>query len=234
MIPIEYGYGSHTGLKRTNNEDACGIAPELGLWIVADGMGGHQAGDVASSMVIRELSRLVSGGSTMSGAIRLVHHLIQSAAARGEGGSDMGSTVVAAKFDGNRYEVAWVGDSRAYLWDGSLHQLTKDHSYVQLLVDAGLIQPSEMATHPNRNIISQALGGQDKDELQVDTVTGELQHGQALLLCSDGLSGEVPDEVIADVLAEESDNQARADRLIEAALAAGGKDNVTVIVLSRT
>ena len=146
----------------------------------------------------------------------------------------MGSTVVAAKLDGLRYEIAWVGDSRAYLWNGKLHQLTTDHSYVQLLLNAGLITESEIPRHPSRNVISQALGtgGADKANIKVDLVSGELSENDTLLLCSDGLSGEVTDDRIATILAETTDAQTRVDRLIAAALEAGGKDNVTVIVIN--
>ena len=146
----------------------------------------------------------------------------------------MGSTVVAAKLEGLRYEIAWVGDSRAYLWDGSLHQLTTDHSYVQMLLKAGLISESDIPGHPSRNIISQALGvgGVDKANIKVDLVSGELKKNDTLLLCTDGLSGEVSDDNIASILAEITDSQARVDRLIAAALEAGGKDNVTVIILT--
>ena len=146
----------------------------------------------------------------------------------------MGSTVVAVKIDGSHYEIAWVGDSRAYLWNGRLRRLTTDHSYVQLLLNAGLISESEISGHPARNVISQALGtgGVDKLNIKVDSVSGELNENDALLLCSDGLSGEIDDECIATILSETTGNRARVDHLIKAALDAGGKDNVTVIVLS--
>jgi serine/threonine protein phosphatase PrpC len=142
--------------------------------------------------------------------------------------------VVAAKLDGLHYEIAWVGDSRAYWWNGSLHRLTTDHSYVQQLLNAGLITESEIPEHPYRHVISQALGvgGTETADIKVDLVSGELGEDDALLLCSDGLSGEVADDDIAAILAETAGAQARVERLIKAALEAGGKDNVTVIVLA--
>jgi PPM family protein phosphatase len=120
------------------------------------------------------------------------------------------------------------------LWNGTLHQLTTDHSYVQLLLNAGLITESEIPGHPSRNVISQALGvgGPDKADIKVDLVSGELVKSDILLLCSDGLSGEVTDDGIAAILAETTDAQTSVDRLIAAALEAGGKDNVTVIVIN--
>jgi protein phosphatase len=198
-------------------------------------MGGHQAGEVASRIAVREIARSIEQGMTLPKTIETAHRAIQTAVLQGEGAADMGSTVVAAKLEGLRYEIAWVGDSRAYLWDGSLHQLTTDHSYVQLLLKAGLISESDIPNHPSRNIITQALGvgGMDNANIKVELVSGQLKKNDTLLLCTDGLSGEVSDDSIASILAETTDSQARVDRLIAAALEAGGKDNVTVIVITR-
>lgn len=208
--------------------------PKLGLWVIADGMGGHEAGEVAGGIAIREIACSIGQGKPLTEAIETAHRAIQTAALQGDGTANMGSTVVAVKLDGLRYEIAWVGDSRAYLWNGTLHQLTTDHSYVQLLLNAGLITESEIPGHPSRNIISQALGvgGPDKANIKVDLVSGELDGNDTLLLCSDGLSGEVADDCIATILSVTTGNQARVDRLITAALEAGGKDNITVIVLT--
>ena len=234
MNNIDYALGTHTGLVRELNEDSQLALPKFGLWVIADGMGGHEAGEVASGIAIREIARSIEQGMPLAEAIETAHRAIQTAALQGEGAANMGSTVVAAKLDGLRYEIAWVGDSRAYLWNGSLHQLTTDHSYVQLLLNAGLITESEIPGHPSRNIISQALGagGADKVNIKVDLVSGELSETDTLLLCTDGLSGEVTDDCIAAILAETTDAQTRVDCLITAALEAGGKDNVTVIVIN--
>ena len=234
MNNIDFALGTHIGLVRELNEDSHLALPKLGLWVIADGMGGHEAGEVASGIAIREIARSIEQGMPLAEAIETAHRAIQTAALQGEGAANMGSTVVAAKLDGLCYEIAWVGDSRAYLWNGTLHQLTTDHSYVQLLLNAGLITESEIPGHPSRNIISQALGagGADKVNIKVDLVSGELGESDSLLLCSDGLSGEVADDSIATILSETTGNQARVDRLIAAALEAGGKDNVTVIVLT--
>jgi len=234
MNNIDFALGTHIGLVRELNEDSHLALPKLGLWVIADGMGGHEAGEVASGIAIREIARSIEQGMPLAEAIETAHRAIQTAALQGEGAANMGSTVVAAKLDGLCYEIAWVGDSRAYLWNGTLHQLTTDHSYVQMLLNAGLITESEIPGHPSRNIISQALGagGADKVNIKVDLVSGELGESDSLLLCSDGLSGEVADDSIATILSETTGNQARVDRLIAAALEAGGKDNVTVIVLT--
>src|SRR5450759_3895587 len=126
MNNIDFALGTHTGWVRELNEDSHLALPKLGLWIIADGMGGHEAGEVASGITILEIARSIEQGMPLAAA----HRTIQTAALQGEGALDMGSTVVAAKLDGLRYEIAWVGDSRAYLWNGKLHQLTTDHSYV--------------------------------------------------------------------------------------------------------
>ena len=235
MNSIEFALGTHTGWVRELNEDSHLSLPQLGLWVIADGMGGHQAGEVASGITIREMARCIEQGIPLVEAIEIAHRAIQNAAPQGEGAANMGSTVVAAKLDGLSYKIAWVGDSRAYLWNGTLHQLTTDHSYVQLLLKAGLISESDIPNHPSRNVITQALGvgGVDNANINVDLVSGELGENDTLLLCSDGLSGEVSDDSIASILAETTDSQARVDRLIAAALEAGGKDNVTVLVITR-
>ncbi len=234
MNNIDFALGTHTGLVRELNEDSHIALPKFGLWVVADGMGGHEAGEVASGITIREIACSIEQGMPLAKAIETAHRAIQTAALQGEGSADMGSTVVATKLDGLRYEIAWVGDSRAYLWNGTLHQLTTDHSYVQLLLNAGLITESEIPGHPSRNVISQALGtgGADNLNIKVDSVYGELGKSDTLLICSDGLSGEVAGSGIAAIFAETMDAQTRVDRLIAAALEAGGKDNITVIVLT--
>jgi serine/threonine protein phosphatase PrpC len=234
MINIDFALGTHTGLVRELNEDSHIALPKFGLWVVADGMGGHEAGEVASGIAIREISRSIEQGMPLAEAIETAHRAIQTAALQGEGDANMGSTVVAAKLNGLRYEIVWVGDSRAYLWNGMLHQLTTDHSYVQLLLKAGLITESEIIGHPSSNIITQALGvgGSEKANIKIDIVSGVLGERDTLLLCSDGLSGEVTDDRIAAILSETTDAQTRVDQLIAAALKAGGKDNITVIVLT--
>lgn len=234
MSAVQFGVATHPGLVRENNEDSCLADPDLGLWIVADGMGGHDAGAVASSIAIREIARSIRKGRPLTEAIEIAHHEIQSTAAQGQDSSNMGSTVVALSLGERRYEIAWVGDSRAYLWNGALHQLTKDHSYVQFLLDAGLISQDEVAGYPGRNVITQGLGvgGANSEGIKVDVVTGELADNESLLLCSDGLSGELSSAEIAAILAEETNDQSKAERLIQAALEAGGKDNVTAVLVS--
>jgi len=235
MIKIDYACGTHTGLVREDNEDAYFADPALGLWVVADGMGGHQAGEVASGIVIQELPLSVQQGDSLPEAIEMAHLMIQMASEQIAGPGHMGSTVVALRLNGLHYQIAWVGDSRAYLWSGQqLSRLTKDHSYVQMLLDRGMLMEREVYTHPSRNVIFQGLGvgGTNGNAIKVDEVEGEIAVGDTLLLCSDGLTGEMRDYLIAEVLSTTGDNRRRLDQLIEASLAFGGIDNVTIILLT--
>jgi protein phosphatase len=147
----------------------------------------------------------------------------------------MGSTVVAARIDGSAYEVAWVGDSRVYLWDGSVHLLTHDHSLVQRKVDEGILTPEQARVSPERNIITQCLGGSFESKLVVDTVKGQLFQGERLILCSDGLVRDMSDAQMNDVLVRHAGrpDDETAAALIEAAGGANASDNVTVVVVTQ-
>ncbi len=145
----------------------------------------------------------------------------------------MGTTVVAARVQGHRFEVAWVGDSRAYLWrDGKLAQLSQDHSYVQELIAQGSLTVEQARAHPHRNVVTQALGVTDPAHLNVATMTGELRPGMQLLLCSDGLTEEVDDRSLAQTLAQaDCSAQECVDTLVAAALDGGGSDNITALLV---
>ena len=143
----------------------------------------------------------------------------------------MGTTVVALSVRGAEFEVAWVGDSRAYVFNGELRQLSRDHSYVQELVDTGILTPEQAKTSPHRNVVTQALGVTAPDQLRVETARGTLQPGMQFLLCSDGLTEEVDNKDIAQILARNLSAQESVDHLILAALDGGGSDNVTVLLL---
>ena len=231
---IEFGHISHVGLRRELNEDTYYGDSELGLWLVADGMGGHACGEVASALARETIVREIRDGTPLAQAIRIADEEIIRTSRRRNDTLPMGTTVVAARIQGQRFEVAWVGDSRIYLWDGALRQLSQDHSYVQELVDQGAITSEQARSHPHRNVVTQALGVTDPDALNVETLSGELVPGTQLLLCSDGLTEEVDDAVIARVLAHtECSAQECVDGLVAAALDGGGSDNVTVILIRR-
>ncbi len=231
---------SHTGKVRTNNEDAYACHPELGLWVVADGMGGHEAGEVASAIAINTITQQVRQGRDIVDAIQQAHADILHHAHNGHGARGMGTTVVALHAQGSRYRVAWVGDSRAYLWtptsehSGTLEQLTTDHSYVQMLVKAGAISQQEAASHREKNVITQCLGSLDAEHIHVETLEREWQPEQCLLLCSDGLSDELSAEQINTLLAAQNNLEAAAQALLNATLAQGGRDNITIALISPT
>jgi len=233
MGPTEYGEATHVGRVREHNEDAYVADPERGIWIVADGMGGHRGGEVASRIVADYVHEALVRGGALPEAVARAHEVVCRAAEDGLGQAGMGSTVVALQLRGAVYRIAWVGDSRAYLWSGGrLRQLTRDHSLVQRMLDEGQISSADAAVHPYRNVITQALGAADLPAVDVGEVQGTLHRGDCLMLCSDGLCGEVPLEEMQDVLAGSADGQARAEALVQAALRHGGSDNITVLVVA--
>ncbi|MBS3758351.1 MAG: serine/threonine-protein phosphatase [Desulfobacterales bacterium] len=228
-----YGLSSHVGNVRSQNEDSCRAVPDLGLWIVADGMGGHEGGEKASALAADFIVEQVREGEVLSRAIARSHHTIKQAVAEGKGPEGMGTTAVALKVVDHSCEISWVGDCRAYLWDGSeLRQLTKDHSYVQQLVDTGVIPAVESDKHPYQDILIQALGAEDMDDVAVDEIREDLYAGEQILLCSDGLNKELDENAIAQLLVLDLNAQEKVDRLIGAALDNGGTDNITAILVS--
>jgi protein phosphatase len=229
---IEFGHLSHVGLRRELNEDTYYGDAELGLWLVADGMGGHEFGEVASALARDAVVREVRAGRSLVDAIRRADEdIIRHSKQRAES-LPMGTTMVALRIAGNRFEVAWVGDSRAYLWNGELRQLSADHSYVQELIDQGAITAEQARVHPHRNVVTQALGVTDPNHLNVSMTAGELRPGMQLLLCSDGLTEEVEDARIADTLGGlDCSAQECVDTLVAAALDGGGSDNVTAVLV---
>lgn len=233
MSTTEHGIATHTGRVRNLNEDSFFADPELGLWIVADGMGGHESGEVASRIAVDFIHEQVARGVSLREAAARAHDVVTLAAREGLGKPGMGSTLVALQLQGAQYHVVWVGDSRAYLWSGvGLRQLTRDHSFVQRMVDEGQISSAEAANHPYRNVITQALGVADLDQVEVGEVTGTLNRGEMILLCSDGLTGEVSEGEIDTLLQPGDGLQAQAEALVAAALEHGGSDNVTVALVA--
>jgi serine/threonine protein phosphatase PrpC len=236
--PLDYSAASHPGLTRSNNEDCFLSKPEQGLWLVADGMGGHEAGEVASALVRDTIERNTRNNPHLSllDAIQQAHLSIINSAKQGIGAPGMGSTVVALKSQDQRYQIAWVGDSRAYLWTpsregGRLEQLSTDHSYVQMLVESGAIRAEDAEFHPEKNIITQCLGMQELAQVKVDHLENQWQENQWVLLCSDGLTDEVNDKTIAQILCDASDCVAAVDQLMHAALTNGGRDNITLQII---
>ena len=229
---------SHVGMVRAINEDACLALPERGLWAVADGMGGHEAGDVASQMVIEALQQVRPPTNwpdfleAVRDSLRDVNRRLREESAQRYQHRTIGSTVVVLIAYEAQCACLWVGDSRIYrLRDGQLRQLTRDHSHVQELVDQGLIAPESAHRHPLANVITRAVGS--ASELQIDEVVHPLQSGDLFLLCSDGLNKTVSDEEIARLLAHSDHNcQEAVKAFIHLALMRDANDNVTTVVVN--
>jgi serine/threonine protein phosphatase PrpC len=231
-LVLRYSARSDRGLVRQNNQDAVYAGPRL--LALADGMGGHAAGEVASSLVISALAPLDDDdpgddllrelhSATVEGNSAIHRHVLEAPDLEG-----MGTTLTAILFKGSRLGLVHIGDSRAYqLRDQMLTQITKDDTFVQSLIDEGRITEEEAHTHPQRSLLLRAMTGQDIDP---SLTVREARPGDRYLLCSDGLSGVVSDETLAHTLSTYVDPRECADRLIDLALRGGGPDNITCIV----
>jgi len=217
------------GNYKSLNEDAFKASPNEGLWIISDGMGGYEGGDIASQFAVDCVTKAVIEGADLKTGIELAHQGICALAKTSDGKIGMATTIVAAKIVDTAFEIAWVGDSRAYLFkNGQLKQLSHDHSLVQDLIDKGEINKQQAKIHPQRNLVNQALGG--KKMLKIDTVKGCLNKG-ILLLCTDGLSSELNEDQISSILAKPKSLTWKANELIKAVLALKGDDNITVLLV---
>ena len=268
-VHVDIAALSHQGLVRSNNEDHFLVtrlgrtletmitslpdrdAPKLAeevnyVMIVADGMGGHAAGEVASRMALSAIVSLALDipdwilklneeyareiEDRTRARVREVGALLVKEAAQDPALSGMGTTLTAARSLGRDLQITHVGDSRAYLFRGGrLHHLTRDHTYAQLLVDLGRLPSTDQADPRHRHLLTNALGGSDRD-VKVDIDLMKLEDGDRVLLCSDGLTEMVDDKTIAGILASESGSQQACEILVKRALDNGGRDNITVIV----
>jgi protein phosphatase len=234
--PVATGAGlSHRGRVRAVNEDAILIDPTGALWAVADGMGGHGHGDLAADLVIDAFARMPHGPHGPGGrrllaeAFGAAHAEVRRRALR-DGLGEIGATAVALLIEGGQGTVAWAGDARAYrLGRGGIERLTRDHSLVQELVDRGEISEAEAERHPQRNVVTRAVGAGER--VQPAFAELALGEGEVLLLCSDGLTRCVPDPEIAALLAAAADPAGACRALVEAALAQGAPDNVSAVVV---
>ena len=236
MIDHRTAAASDVGRVRNDNEDS--FLRGDAVFAVADGMGGHVAGEIASRTALEPLAQLdgrvfpdgPSAVEALRQAVIDANGTVAEKARFEPGYRGMGTTLTAAMIEGRRLHLAHVGDSRAYLLrDGTLEQITTDHTLVQHLIDEGQITTEEASAHPQRSIITRAIGV--GLEISVDTLTLDIQPGDQILLCSDGLTGVVLDRVIEATLAEEPDPQRAVDRLVAQANASGGPDNITIVLL---
>lgn len=231
-LVLRYIARSDQGLVRSNNEDSAYAGPRL--LALADGMGGHAAGEVASRLVIESMRTLDEDDATgdlldaLNHATQAGNHAIAAQVEAKPELDGMGTTLTAILFAGSRIGLCHIGDSRGYLYrDGELTQITRDDTFVQTLVDEGRITPEQAHTHPQRSLIMRALTG---TEVEPTLTVREARAGDRYLLCSDGLSDVVSEETLAETLGSISDYKECADRLIELALRGGGPDNVTVVL----
>ena len=225
---MRFAARTHPGRRGGQNEDSIGWNEASGLFFVADGMGGHASGDVASR-VVKETLLGNALNLPLRAAVRRAHDEVAQAAADNTAHANMGSTVVAARMSDRHAEVVWVGDSRAYLWrSDALRQLTRDHSYLEVLREQENLSDTQLRGHPNKNLVTQTLGIGTPEP---SVISEPLRKGDWMLLCSDGLNDELEDAEIAQILRTHGAPDAAADALIAAALARGGRDNVSAVVV---
>lgn len=233
MPEISFGHATHVGHVRSQNEDCYGYDTDLGLFVIADGLGGHSAGDIASQIAIEHAITVVEQGGELTKALESAHEEILRASLDGRGSADMGTTAVALRIDDGHYQAAWVGDSRGYLWDGNmLIRITHDHSMVQELVDGGLLSAEDAKYYPFSNLLTRTLGVSKTTDVLADHVEGRFELGQQIMLCTDGLTNEVNEEDMKVILSGRGSEQDKVEHLIDLALSNGGSDNVTVLLVS--
>lgn len=230
---LEWQARTDRGSVREHNEDTFAAVPEMKVWLVADGMGGHEAGDWASRQIADAFAELPDAKgleNLVAECAAAIHRANATINARGtELGSQIGSTVVTLAVADGQFGVLWAGDSRVYLLRGDqLYQLTRDHTQVQAMVDRGLLSPEEAANHPMSHVLAKAVGVEA--ELELEGFTDQIESGDVFLLCSDGLHGVIGDDEIHRLLRQHGFNEA-ADMLIQRCLEVGARDNVTVILV---
>lgn len=231
---FETGSVSHVGRVRRRNEDNLVVRPELGIWAVADGMGGHENGALASATLAAAIEAIGPTQSAPDLLARLEEGVLKAnaelrALIRRKGGAPMGSTLAVLLVHDRHFACVWSGDSRIYLArNDQLTQVSRDHTEVQELVDRGLLSPEEARRSPRRHVITRAIGVQDVPELDLEH--GDLEGGDVFLLCSDGLTDHVRDDEILQAV-RDTGTQAACDALLALTLERGARDNVTVIVV---
>lgn len=232
-LRTEHDAQTNTGCVRSANEDSIVSLPREQVWVVADGMGGHANGKMASSTIVAAVEaaqipeELVAACEAVSNAIHGANATIYAEAQAA--GQQMGSTVVGLVVRDRQFAILWAGDSRAYIYrDKTLLQLTRDHTQVQEMVDRGLIRPEDAEGHPMGHVLARAVGVQP--ELEIDAIVDEAMPGDLFLICSDGLHGVLSGGEIAAILAQ--DGRISPEALIAACIERGAPDNVSVIVVS--
>lgn len=229
---IEFGHGTHIGLRRSRNEDTYYADASLGLFLVADGMGGHEHGEVASALARDAVVEHIAKGMELVEAIHGAGEVLLSHARNRQDIFPMGTTLAALRITSSGYEIAWVGDSRVYLHSDNLKQVSHDHSLVQKLVNAGRLDPALASQHPQRNILTQALGVTALEQLRIGMARGSVMPRSSFLLCTDGLNEGLDDAAIERLLKRRDlSPQECTEHLLLDALEGSGSDNITAIVV---
>lgn len=229
---IKHAMMSHQGHERETNDDKVFASAELGLYILSDGVGGLAQGEQASQFVVDEISKSIGLGRNLKTAVHSAHSVIK--AYNKHEAEDRGATVVAMLSNDNDYEIAWVGDTRAYCWNvlnQELTQLTEDHTLVQKLINAGLLNSEEAINHPKKHVITQCLGIEDQHQLDIGLLNNNWNYGDLIIIASDGLYEEVSNYEIQQCLKMPKDNQTKVEQLIDLACKNGGKDNLSLILV---
>jgi protein phosphatase len=251
MVTLSSAVLSDPGKRREANEDTVRARQDLGLYLVADGMGGHAAGEVASNLAAQVIETFINdtreadvnttwpfpydptlslNGNRLTAAFRLANRRIAAAMQNDEALRGMATTAAAMLTAKDKAAVAHVGDSRVYLWrDGALKQVTQDHSWVNEQVRAGVLTETDARTHPWRPVVTRALSGGDDPDIEVTEF--DVQPGDRILICSDGLSGVVPPDRVASIIGRGAPLNETCQALVDAANEAGGPDNITVAML---
>ena len=231
-MKLDMAGATHEGSARDHNEDAIGVDKELPAAVLADGMGGLSRGEVASATVVRSVLEGLRAGKDARESLLAAHRNILTDSP--DPTQRMGSTAVVLTIREGQLMTYWVGDSRAYLLRGdAMRLISRDHSLVQGLIDAGAITEKEAESHPNRNVVTRAVGIQESGPPEIDEIAIDARPGDRLLICSDGLHGYLPEARIASILREHVDNQQAADALVAATLAeTEAGDNVSVICVT--
>lgn len=230
---IEFGHGTHVGLRRRCNEDTYYADPGLGLFLVADGLGGQRHGELASALARDAVVDAVRGGAALDDAIlHADRRLLEHRSACSANAMPMGTTLAALRLSRDGFEAAWIGDSRLYLWQHALHDLSQDPEAVTTLAESGVVDAERSQTHPAREVATQALGVTPAADLRIARLHGRIASGMRFLLCSDGLvDGLTKTTIAATAGRDDLAAQERVDHLILAALDAGGADNASAVLV---
>lgn len=225
---------TETGRVRDNNQDAIHSDDDGGLWLVADGMGGHAGGARASEIACATIAESHEEGRGLRASVLRAHKAIREEQTKRSEFGDMGTTIVVLSEHDHNYEICWVGDSRAYRFSprtGVLELLTRDHNVAGMLVAAGALSPEEASRHPQRHVLTDCLGLTGEHEPRIGSLQDRWKRGEWLLLCSDGLSGELSDREMEAILKRSASLESASAALIDRTMEAGAHDNVSIVLV---